>query len=153
MTQQPDIFEKLFGKKPEIGYEFVYLNFSIARRAICFEWCCKGVGFGEYALIFDPEKGLRVDTECMGLDFSLALFDEAIKRINAGQKAKHWKKLNWFQAKWYEFKHLVLKKNTYPEDMGYKSVDSDEGREEFIKNIILTFKYHMVNKDEILLDQ
>ncbi len=142
--EQPDIFEKLFGKKPEVGYEFTHLSFSFGWRAICFEWSCKGVGFGEYALIFDPEKGFDVDTECMGHDFSLALFDEAIKRIDAGQKAKRWKKLNVIQRKYYEFKHLVLKKTTYPECMGYKEVDSTDDREEFIKNVILTFKYYLV---------
>ena len=145
----PDIFEKLFGKKPEVGYEFTRLSFSIAHRAICFEWSCKGVGFGEYALIFDPEKGFDVDTECMSHEFSLALFAEAIKRIDAGQKATRWKKLSYFHRKWYEFKHLVLKKTDYPECMGYKTVDSTEDREEFIKNVILTFKYYLVQNENI----
>lgn len=139
----PDIFEKLFGKKPEVGYEFTHLSFSFGWRAVCFQWSCKGVGFGEAAFQFKGEEGFDIDHECMGYDFVIALVDEAVRRIDAGQKARKSVQLSYIKRKYYELMHTYFKKTSYPECMGYKEVDSDEGHEQFLKNVMLTFKHYI----------
>lgn len=145
---EPDIFEKFFGKKPEVGYEFTYLTYKICSSAIVFEWGCKGVGFGEYALIFSPEKGLDLDTECMSDDFGIALLDEAVKRIDNKQKAVTWADINLYEKCRDKVFSWFGKQAGYPQCMGYKQVDSKDGHEEFIKNICLAFKFFLT-KEEI----
>lgn len=145
-SEKENILEKLFGKEPVSGYEFRYVSFKICHSAIVFQWSCTGIGFGEHALIFDSEKGFDIDTECMGTEFSHALYDEACRLIDAGQKAKKWKKISTIERKWQEFRYLVLKKPKYPECMGYKEIESQDGNEEFIKNVILAFRSY--GKDE-----
>jgi hypothetical protein len=121
----PDIFEKLFGKPPESGYEYNYLKFHLGWRAVIIQWGCKGVGFGELVFIFDPERGLQIDHECMGREFTLFTIDEAVRRIENGQKLE------------------VAKRGL--SDLQFEYTESVEENEEFIKNMLLTFRYYIVS--------
>lgn len=141
--EEPDIFEKVFGEEPERGYEFRSVSFTIGSRAIVIGWSAKGIGFGELCLIF-TENGLEVDTEMMNNDFVEAVLDEVITRIDGGQKARKWADISlWEKIKYASWK-LIKKEIPYPEVMGYKEVQSKEGREDFIKSICLAFKYHIL---------
>lgn len=122
-----DIFEKLFGKKPENGnYIFNHIDYSLGWGAVVISWSCQGIGFGEIAFCFDSEKGLDIDDECMGKQFVLSAISEAEQRIKSGQKA---------------IRYIFCEKE------GIKYEESKEENELFIKNVILTFKkYILENK-------
>lgn len=120
MSQAKDIFEKLFGNRPEDGsYIFNRLDYSLGWGALVLSWSCQGIGFGEIAFRFDPEKGLDIDDECMSKEFVLKAISEAEDRIKKGQKSV-----------------VTL----FCEKEGIKYEESKESNELFIKNVLLTFK-------------
>lgn len=75
-----DIFEKLFGKEPEVGYDFQRIEVGVYHRAIVISWSAKGIGFGDVNLIIEDKK-IKINTECMSKCFCDALIAEAIKKI------------------------------------------------------------------------
>lgn len=124
MNKTKNIFEKLFGKEPEDGnYIFNYLDYSIGWGSVVLSWSCQGIGFGELAFCFDPEKGLDIDDECMGKEFVLCAIDEVVSRVEKGQKA-------------------VV--SSFYENEGIKYYESKESNEIFIKNVLLTFKKYIL---------
>lgn len=124
MLNGVDIFEKLFGKKPEKGiFVFNQLDYILGWGALVIRWSCQGIGFGEIAFIFDPEKGLDIDDECMGKEFVLKAIEEAELRIKKGQKS------------------LTI---LFSEKEGIRYGDSKEDNELFIKNVLLTFKKYIL---------
>lgn len=80
-----DIFEKCFGKAPEVGYDFKYVVVGLYWRAIVISWGAAGIGFGEVALVIEDKK-IKIDTECMSKDFCDALIAEAIKKLEEQEK-------------------------------------------------------------------
>jgi hypothetical protein len=119
-----DIFEKLFGNRPEDGsYIFTSLNYTLGWGGVVLSWSCQGIGFGEIAFIFDSEKGLDIDDECMSKEFVLKAIDEAEERIKKGQKAS-----------------VTL----FCEKEGIRYEESKESNELFIKNVLLTFKKYIL---------
>lgn len=75
-----DIFEKLFGKKPEEGYGFYSVKVIVASRGIVIQWGAKGVGFGEFCMFFEDGK-ILADTEHMGKEFCDHLIMAALDKI------------------------------------------------------------------------
>ena len=87
----PDIFEKLFGKKPETGYIFTHIRVSVGWRAIIISWGAQGVGFGETTIFMDKKK-INIDTECMGKVFCDAVVAEAVKQMKEKEDSRKSKK-------------------------------------------------------------
>jgi hypothetical protein len=124
MSQAKNIFEKLFGNKPEDGgFMFNSLDYTLGWCGVVLSWSCQGIGFGQIAFRFDPEKGLDIDDECMSKEFVLKAITEAEDRIKKGQKASV---------------TLFCKKE------GIKYEESKENNELFIKNVLLTFKKYIL---------
>jgi hypothetical protein len=128
-NKENDLFEKAFGKKPKKGYKFTGLGYSFGYRSIIISWTCKGIGFGQLALIFD-DTGLAIDSELMTNEFIISALNETIKRIKKGQKAD-----KWIFSK-------VTKKG--------RCVESQEGHEQFISAMCSTFLWYMSNDIKVL---
>ena len=81
-------------KKNENKYDFDYIelhtfeeNNKTHNGGFIINWGCKGIGFGEATFLNDKERGLIVETECMGREFLEALMKEFVKRT----KIVEWK--------------------------------------------------------------
>lgn len=69
-------------------YEFQYINLDVFGSnhkhhdgGFIIRWGCKGIGFGEATFVNDKERGLIVETECMGKEFLEALMKEFVSRV------------------------------------------------------------------------
>jgi hypothetical protein len=86
-----DIFEKLFGKAPEEGYEFkdtkVELVDNERFKGFVIKWLASGIGFGEVWVGWDlkgcelSKKGFYSDTEFMSEEFINALITHVSPEI------------------------------------------------------------------------
>jgi len=88
-----DIFEKLFGKAPEEGYEFTSVEVNIIDndrfKGFAISWCAKGIGFGEVTLTWGLDEelkeynqyGFHSDTELMSREFVDALMVAAAPKL------------------------------------------------------------------------
>jgi len=96
MSDEPkDIFEKLFGKAPETGYEFTSVEVALTDNSVFkgfnIDWSAKGVGFGgmwfgwgvdkESLKDFPAQQGFHLSSECMSDEFVEALLKEAMPQM------------------------------------------------------------------------
>lgn len=93
--EEPDIFEKAFGKAPKKGFKFVRVEVTLTDNEVFkgfnIAWTAKGIGFGEMWFgwgldverlkEYPQQRGFHLSTECMGPDFVKALMKEAMPQI------------------------------------------------------------------------
>lgn len=91
-----DIFEDLFGKAPEKGYEFTSVDVNVFdyeitpeqhdgdfvghHKGLVVSWAATGIGFGEITLNIKEDK-IEIDSECMSKEFVKALLEFALPKI------------------------------------------------------------------------
>jgi hypothetical protein len=85
-----DVIEKAFGKSPEKGYKFKYVDVEICNtwfKGFIIRWGAYGIGFGEFTFGFGtkPEYkeqyGFYTDSELMSEEFAQALMKEALPQM------------------------------------------------------------------------
>ena len=90
-----DPLEKAFGKAPETGYDFKYVDIELVdsgwMKGFLIKWGAAGVGFGqvfvgwgidmEYLKEYPKQQGFHSDTEYMSDEFIQALMKEAAPKL------------------------------------------------------------------------